>query len=278
MRDPQLKFVMSFFSWIAVTVVLYIISAYFISNNYETLFSTIAIPISAFFMGIVIYVYSKEKLDGGQYPGPWWLEKYNPSNLVSFANNELSEKYSGLLSGIVENGLEVRIFANNGKFPPAFVGFGEKLGKTPTLYIEDSFIDELSESELTLLILHELAHVETGFVSKNFLMQRVFVFSFLVALALLMTFINLKILFILYPVPLFLFLISALSLILMIRLNKQSQIEADAFAIKHCDEKKAMISLLGKLEDYLMEGKYSDSVRTRSLEELKKRMEKIRNI
>lgn len=224
-------------------------------------------------IGIVDYfLLLRPRAEKGDAPFSGVIGKYNMANLVSTDDIGLSAHYSMKYKEMVRNGIRIRSFNNNGKFPPLFTrGNLER----PEIFVDERLVAKFNVGELDPLILHELGHARMNDDRSKRLLAQAFLFSllFLIFSAILLSILGLLGEF--FYAPTALGVVCALSLAMFMIFNYRSELLSDQFAIQHLKDQEVFKMSLLALNNFVQENYDSEEVRSRVSRRIAKRIKKL---
>ena len=265
----EFKIDLLWYSGLALIIsVIGTLEVYLIPTNLDQYFTLIGIfLIGAYLVLFRLYRHKSKDDNRREVSIPRFLEKYAFGMLEREHDAKLSARYSELLKKVSDNGVNISIFDNTGKFSPAFV-----IDKNivPEIFVDRLLLGYLDEGELEMLILHELGHYKLDGNRKTF-WAKAFMFSLLFAPLSLLILLTLNAMEWAYIVPLFFLSFSFLSLAIFIIGMKRLQLKADEFALNYSRKKELLFSLLNKLSDFAKANYTSERKMTRAIKEIEKR-------
>ena len=265
----EFKIDLLWYSGLALIIsVIGTLEVYLIPTNLDQYFTLIGIfLIGAYLVLFRLYCHESKDDNRREVSIPRFLEKYAFGMLEREHDAKLSARYSELLKKVSDNGVNISIFDNTGKFSPAFV-----IDKNivPEIFVDRLLLRYLDEGELEMLILHELGHYKLDGNRKAF-WAKAFMFSLLFAPLSLLILLTLNAMEWAYIVPLFFLSFSFLSMAIFIIGMKRLQLKADEFALNYSRKKELLFSLLNKLSDFAKANYTSERKMTRAIKEIEKR-------
>jgi len=117
------------------------------------------------------------------------------------------------------------------------------------VYINNQIYYKLNDNELSLLILHEFAHIKYKHTQKRFIFYAIPIFLFFLM-------VSLYIFGYKYPYQFYYILASfsyfAIAILMYNKIKLYNEVEADKFAIKITNDKENMINLINKSYDFVL--------------------------
>lgn len=185
---------------------------------------------------------------------------YNFNDKINFAYNYLLDRYNVIT--------RIYILKNSKITATAILNKNQLY-----VYIQNYIYDKLNDVELSLLILHEFAHIKYKHLQKRIIFYAIPVFLFTLLSSVLILGYTYSYQFY-YTTISFIYL--SISLLMSNKINLHNEIEADKFAMGILNDGNNMESLIIKAYDFVFTRIDSDTNRLRTINFKNKRIRKIK--